>query len=78
MSPKDERYKHLVGRYARHPFLDRLMPIFADDHVDPEFGTGVSIFGPLIDPFVLFSESQNMFGVFSIEKHVTHLSLHPR
>lgn len=33
--PADERYKHLVGKKARHPFIDRLMPIVADDYVDP-------------------------------------------
>jgi len=38
--PKDERYSHIIGKNARHPFVDRLMPIFADDYVDPEFGTG--------------------------------------
>ncbi|KAL9120281.1 MAG: hypothetical protein Q9187_003160 [Circinaria calcarea] len=34
--PADERYKHLIGKNARHPFIDRLMPIVADDYVDPE------------------------------------------
>ncbi|KAI8632111.1 tRNA synthetases class I-domain-containing protein [Xylariaceae sp. FL1651] len=39
--PKDERYKHLVGKMAVHPFIEgRLLPIVADDYVDPEFGTG--------------------------------------
>ena len=38
--PGDERYKHLIGKKARHPFLDRLIPIFTDDTVEPEFGTG--------------------------------------
>lgn len=33
--PADERYKHLIGKNARHPFIDRLIPIFADDYVDP-------------------------------------------
>lgn len=39
--PQDERYKHLVGKNAIHPFIkDRLMPIVADDYVDKDFGTG--------------------------------------
>jgi len=39
--PNDERYKHLVGRTAVHPFIEgRRLPIVADDYVDPEFGTG--------------------------------------
>lgn len=48
--PSDERYKHLIGKNAKHPFLDRLMPIFADDYVDPEFGTGAVKITPAHDP----------------------------
>ncbi|CBX95543.1 similar to valyl-trna synthetase [Plenodomus lingam JN3] len=48
--PNDERYKHLVGKKARHPFVDRLMPIVADDYVDPEFGTGAVKLTPAHDP----------------------------
>jgi valyl-tRNA synthetase len=47
--PKDERYKHLVGKQARHPFVDRLMPIVADEYVDPEFGTGAVKLTPAHD-----------------------------
>ena len=55
VNPKDERYKHLVGKKARHPFVDRLMPIFTDDYVDMEFGTGAVKITPAHDPndFVL-------------------------
>ncbi|EFQ92380.1 hypothetical protein PTNB73_09823 [Pyrenophora teres f. teres] len=48
--PKDERYKHLVGKKAKHPFIDRLMPIVADEYVDPEFGTGAVKLTPAHDP----------------------------
>ena len=48
--PNDERYKHLVGKDAKHPFVDRLMPIFADDYVDPDFGTGAVKITPAHDP----------------------------
>ncbi|KAI2619249.1 tRNA synthetases class I-domain-containing protein [Hypoxylon sp. NC1633] len=41
VNPTDDRYRHLIGRKVRHPFIDRLLPIVADDHVDREFGTGV-------------------------------------
>lgn len=50
VNPKDERYKHLVGKNARHPFVDRLLPIFADDYVDVEFGTGAVKITPAHDP----------------------------
>ena len=48
--PDDERYAHLVGREVRHPFLDRVFPIVADDYVDPEFGTGAVKITPAHDP----------------------------
>ena len=42
VNPKDDRYRHLVGKNVRHPFItNRLLPIVADNHVDRELGTGV-------------------------------------
>lgn len=38
--PEDERYKHLIGLHVALPLTDRLIPILADDYVDPTFGTG--------------------------------------
>ncbi|MBX9705899.1 MAG: valine--tRNA ligase, partial [Gammaproteobacteria bacterium] len=38
--PDDERYQHLIGKSVRLPLADRLIPIIADDYVDPSFGTG--------------------------------------
>jgi len=38
--PEDERYRHLIGRQVRLPITGRLVPIVADDYVDPAFGTG--------------------------------------
>jgi len=40
VNPKDERYKHLVGKSVVLPIVGREIPIFADDYVDLEFGTG--------------------------------------
>ena len=48
--PADERYRHLVGTTLPHPFLDRELCIVADDHVDPEFGTGAVKVTPAHDP----------------------------
>ena len=38
--PNDERYKHLLGEFVKLPLSGRLIPIIADEYVDPEFGTG--------------------------------------
>ncbi|KAJ5510931.1 Aminoacyl-tRNA synthetase class 1a anticodon-binding [Penicillium expansum] len=47
--PDDKRYQHLIGKSARHPFLDRLLPIVADPEVEPEFGTGAVKITPAHD-----------------------------
>ena len=38
--PEDERYQDFIGKEIRLPITGRLIPIIADDYVDPEFGTG--------------------------------------
>ena len=50
VNPKDSRFTHLIGRYAKHPFVDRRLPIFADEYVDAEFGTGAVKMTPAHDP----------------------------
>jgi valyl-tRNA synthetase len=50
VNPEDERYKDLVGRRVLVPFVEREIEIFADDYVDPSFGTGVLKITPAHDP----------------------------
>jgi valyl-tRNA synthetase len=38
--PSDERYRGLVSRRLRLPLADRLIPVVADEAVDPAFGSG--------------------------------------
>ncbi len=38
--PNDERFKHLLGQKCLVPFINREIPIIADEYIDPEFGTG--------------------------------------
>jgi len=40
VNPEDERYKHLIGELVELPLTGRKIPIVADEHADPEFGTG--------------------------------------
>ena len=40
INPNDERFKHLHGKKAIVPLVDREVPIILDDYVDMEFGTG--------------------------------------
>jgi valyl-tRNA synthetase len=48
--PDDERYKHLIGTEIPLPLTSRRIPIVADEHVDPEFGTGAVKVTPAHDP----------------------------
>ena len=38
--PDDPRYKHLIGTEVMLPLVNRMIPIIADELVDPDFGTG--------------------------------------
>ncbi len=38
--PNDERYKHMIGKSVLLPLVNRMIPIIADELVEPEFGTG--------------------------------------
>lgn len=40
VNPNDERFKHLYGKKAIVPFVNREIPIIQDEYVDIEFGTG--------------------------------------
>jgi valyl-tRNA synthetase len=48
--PDDERYKHLIGTEVELPLTGRRIPIVADEHVDPAFGTGAVKVTPAHDP----------------------------
>ncbi|AZM46057.1 valine--tRNA ligase [Streptomyces sp. WAC 06738] len=48
--PDDERYRHLVGTEIVLPLTGRRIPVLADEHVDPEFGTGAVKVTPAHDP----------------------------
>lgn len=48
--PKDERYKHLIGKTAILPIVNRRLPIIIDEYIDLSFGTGVMKVTPAHDP----------------------------
>ncbi len=50
VNPGDERYGDLVGQHCVLPLVGRRLPIIADEHVDPEFGTGALKITPGHDP----------------------------
>ena len=50
VAPGDERYKDIVGKELVLPLVGRHIPIIEDQHVDPEFGTGLVKITPAHDP----------------------------
>ncbi|HEV2499180.1 MAG TPA: valine--tRNA ligase, partial [Terriglobia bacterium] len=50
VNPTDARYSNLIGRSIKLPLLDRVIPIVADEFVDPVFGTGAVKVTPAHDP----------------------------
>lgn len=50
VSPRDERYRHLIGKKLHLPLTNREIPILADHFVDPAFGTGAVKITPAHDP----------------------------
>ena len=50
VNPNDERYANLVGKELLLPFVNRHIPIIADEYVDQSFGTGCVKITPAHDP----------------------------
>ena len=50
VNPNDERYAYLVGKELLLPFVNRHIPIIADEYVDQSFGTGCVKITPAHDP----------------------------
>ena len=76
VNPDDERYKDLIGKHVKLPLTDRTIPIIADEHADPEYGTGAVKITPAhdfddfevgqrhnLEPVQVISESGTMVNV---------------
>src|SRR5215217_8451917 len=75
--PEDERYKAIIGKQVKHPITERLIPIVADEHADPELGSGAVKITPGHD-FNDFEVGKRagfrpaeMLNMFDAEAHIT-------
>src|SRR5436190_1898992 len=50
VNPEDDRWRDAVGREVVVPFVERHVPVIADERVDVEFGTGALKVTPAHDP----------------------------
>ena len=70
VNPADERYRDAVGRNLVVPLVDRVVPVIADDFVDPKFGTGAVKVTPAHDPNDYgISERHHLPRVTVIDEH---------
>lgn len=73
VSPNDKRYRHFIGKNVRLPITGRIIPIIADHHVDPEFGTGAVKITPAHDPNdyrIGIDHCLPMINIFTPEGHI--------
>ena len=49
VNPEDKRYKKIIGQKVKLPLTDREIPVIADEHADPEYGSGAVKITPAHD-----------------------------
>lgn len=50
VNPNDERYKHIIGKNVVLPFVNRPIPVIADEYCEMDFGSGAVKITPAHDP----------------------------
>jgi valyl-tRNA synthetase len=65
VNPNDERYSYLLGEFLELPLTGRKIPVIADEHVDPEFGTGCVKITPAHDfnDYLVWTRHKNMTAI---------------
>ena len=66
VNPNDKRYKKLIGKTIILPIVNREIPIFGDDYVDMEFGTGCVKVTPAHDPNDFEMGQRNNLNIINI------------
>ena len=66
VNPRDERYTGLIGKTVMLPIVNREIPIFADDYVDMDFGTGCVKVTPAHDPNDFDMGERNNLDIINI------------
>jgi valyl-tRNA synthetase len=70
VNPDDARYQHLIGQFVQLPLTNRQIPIIADSHADPAFGTGCVKITPAHD--------FNDYGVWQRHCHESAIKAQPQ
>ena len=72
--PEDERYKHLIGKNAILPLMNREIPIIGDEMVDREFGTGAVKITPAHDPNDFEAGKRHNLAVIDVMTEDAHMN----
>ena len=75
VNPKDDRFKHLIGKTCTLPLMNKEIPIVADPFVEMEFGTGCVKLTPCHDPNDYQSGIKN--NLEFVEVFSDDLMMHP-
>ena len=73
--PEDPRAATWVGKHVRVPLTERLVPIIADEYVDPEFGTGCLKITPAHDPNDYEIGQRHNLPILDILSETGHIQL---
>lgn len=75
VNPQDPLHKHLIGKTALLPLVDREIPIIGDDRIDPTFGTGIVKVTPAHDPndyLMGFSHQLEFINIMTPNGKINH------
>ena len=75
VNPKDDRFKHLIGKTCTLPLMNKEIPIVADPFVEMEFGTGCVKLTPCHDPNDYQTGVKN--NLEFVEVFTSDLMMHP-
>ncbi|MEQ8819400.1 MAG: valine--tRNA ligase [Sumerlaeia bacterium] len=76
VNPTDERYTHLIGKNVRLPFVDRLIPVIADDFVKKDFGSGCVKITPAHDPNDFLCGQRHDLPMITVLTEDAHVNEH--
>jgi len=77
VNPEDTRYQHLIGKKVKLPFINRSIPIIADEHANPEKGSGAVKITPAHDAndFAVAQRHQlPLINVMNADATLNHLA----
>lgn len=67
-NPNDDRYKHLHGKFVKHPLTNKIIPLIADEYVDINFASGLMKLSAHAEVDIDLIKKHNLEVIESIDK----------